>query len=330
MPKVIHTSVTSSNNSEANRKHKKKSSANIKSESITKKSNKKSGSRELKPTALPISAGKSSITKKKKKKRVTIKRPHVKLENISSGALEEDDDTDSRNAITEETTISSLRVLNVNTGNERDDLPNPDQNTNVPVDDDGRGRGDDDDDDDGAGAGAPISNSKAVRKSKKEKPTPDEETKDGEKKRKSSKKKKTLQFSPNKKESKGGRNGKKIKATDKLSMNRIIKEKRVRGPRRRRARVDKRIRDLQKSVDPVLQKKPFERLTRYVLQLLSTHDYCRVKKSFVLGLQEYIEARIVSLLIDSKELTLHRGFKTTNIDDLRLAYKRLSGKVIPG
>lgn len=331
MAKVIHNSVeVLIGTADSDTRAKKSSSKSKDVAPINKKSKKKPGlvsPKKARLPDLPVSVGKTSITKKKKRKRVTIKHSTVKMEKPSPNTLEnstatEESVIDSHDVSNETTNEENGSSIDTNSNGDNINTTKPDKETVITTSTTTAITSK-------TPKKVPVTNPKQEKKN--EKPLPDGGMKTIRKKDKNKKKQKNekIKSQIKQKDSDISKSKKKIKNTEKLLLERAMMQKMRRTPRRK-SKVDKRIRELQRSVDPVLQKKPFERLIRCVAELLtSRYDFIRVKKSYMLGLQEYIESRIISILLEARELTLHRGCKTTNISDLNLAYKRITGKIIP-
>lgn len=80
------------------------------------------------------------------------------------------------------------------------------------------------------------------------------------------------------------------------------------------------IRHYQKSTDLLLQKRPFQRLTREVVSSISNEDY-RMQSTALLALQEAAEAYLTDLFDDSYHLALHAHRVTLMVKDLQLALR---------
>eukprot|EP01065_Artemidia_motanka_P029335 TRINITY_DN35472_c0_g1_i1.p1 TRINITY_DN35472_c0_g1~~TRINITY_DN35472_c0_g1_i1.p1 ORF type:complete len:221 (+),score=70.93 TRINITY_DN35472_c0_g1_i1:62-664(+) len=109
------------------------------------------------------------------------------------------------------------------------------------------------------------------------------------------------------------------------------KKKRSAGPATARGRASKRavlrnIANLQKSVKLVLQKSPFQRLVREIMQQHAEYEHSRFTRTALGALQEAAEAYAVTLLEEANMCAMHGKRVTVQRKDLHLA-KMLRGEV---
>ena len=79
------------------------------------------------------------------------------------------------------------------------------------------------------------------------------------------------------------------------------------------------IRKYQKTTELLIQKIPFQRLVREVMQGISPHVDLRIQSTALLALQEASEAYLVNVFEDSLLACLHAGRVTLQLKDMLLA-----------
>ena len=87
------------------------------------------------------------------------------------------------------------------------------------------------------------------------------------------------------------------------------------------------IRKYQKTTELLIQKIPFQRLVREVVQDMFPHVTLRMQSTALLALQEASEAYLVNLFEDSLLACVHAGRVTLQVRDMKLA-QRLRGETL--
>jgi histone H3/H4 len=78
------------------------------------------------------------------------------------------------------------------------------------------------------------------------------------------------------------------------------------------------IRKLQKGTNLLIQKSPFRKLVRRLAADIVPDHSIRFQKSAIIALQEYVEARVISILADTKLIVSHSKRITIYDKDIRL------------